>query len=126
VPTGNSVLALTMLKLHDYTGDAAYLDRTDKVIRAYKSHLERYRAGHAYMLCALDYLKGPSREIVVTGPDPEPLLKIVRSRFLPHKVLALADGKAKIPLLESRTPLNGKAAAYVCESMACKKPVTDP
>ena len=66
------------------------------------------------------------REIVVTGPDPEPLLKVVRSRFLPNKVVALADGKAKIPLLEGREPVNGKAAAYVCENMACKKPVTDP
>jgi len=125
-PTGNSVMLLALLKLYDYTGDAAYRDRADKAVRAFKSHLDRYPAGHAYMLCALDYLKGPSREIVVTGPDPEPLLKVVRSRFLPNKVLALADGKAKIPLLESRTPLNGKAAAYVCESMACKKPVTDP
>jgi uncharacterized protein YyaL (SSP411 family) len=62
----------------------------------------------------------------VTGPDPEPLLKVVRGRFLPNKVVGLADGKAKIPLLAERTPVNGKAAAYVCENMACKKPVTDP
>ncbi len=125
-PTGNSVMALTLLKLHDYTGDAAIRDRADKTVRAFKSHLERYPAGHATMMCALDYLKGPSREIVVTGPDPEPLLKVVRSRFLPNKVVALADGKSKIPLLEGREPVNGKAAAYVCENMACKKPVTDP
>jgi uncharacterized protein YyaL (SSP411 family) len=126
VPTGNSVLALTMLKLHDYTGDAAHQDRADKVIRAYKSHLDRYPAGHASLMCALDYIKGPSREIVVTGPDPEPLLKVVRGRFLPNKVVGLADGKSKIPLLADRTPVNGKAAAYVCENMTCKKPVTDP
>jgi len=124
-PTGNAVMALTLLKLHDYTGDASIRDRADKTIRAYKAHVERYPAGHAYMLCALEYLKG-SREIVVTGPDPEPLLKVVRGRFLPNKVVALADGKAKIPLLEGREPVNGKAAAYVCENMACKKPVTDP
>ena len=124
-PTGNSVMALSLLKLHDYTGDAAIRDRADKTIRAYKTHLERYPSGHAYMMCALEYLKG-SREIVVTGPDPEPLLKVVRGRFLPNKVVALADGKAKIPLLEGRDPVNGKAAAYVCENMACKKPVTDP
>jgi hypothetical protein len=78
------------------------------------------------MLVALDYLQGPSREIVVAGPNPEPLLKIIRSRYLPNKVVALADGKAAIPLLEGRTAIQGKAAAYVCENMACKKPVTDP
>jgi uncharacterized protein YyaL (SSP411 family) len=125
-PTGNSVMALTLLKLHDFTGDAAIRDRADKVVRSYKSDLDRYPAGHAYLLCALDYLKGPSREIVIAGPNPEPLLKVVRRRFLPNKVLALADGKARIPLLEGREAVNGKAAAYVCESMACKKPVTEP
>ncbi len=125
-PSGNSVMLLTMLKLHDYTGEAGYLDRADKLVRSFKSHLERFPMGHGWMMVALDYLKGPSREIVVTGPDPAPLLQVVRSRFLPNKVLALADGKASIPLLEGRGPVQGKAAAYVCENMACKKPVTAP
>jgi uncharacterized protein YyaL (SSP411 family) len=125
-PSGNSVMALTLLKLFDYTGDAAYRDRADKVVRSFKSHLERYPMGHGWMMVALDYLKGPSREIVITGPDPAPLLKVVRSLYLPNKVVALADGKAAIPLLEGRGPVQGKSAAYVCENMTCKKPVTSP
>ncbi len=125
-PTGNSVMALTLLKLHAYTGDAAWRDRADKIVRSYKSDLERYPAGHCWMLVALDYLQGPSKEIVIAGPDPGPLLKVVRSRYLPNKVLALADGKSAIPLLEGRTAIQGKTAAYVCENMSCKKPVTDP
>jgi hypothetical protein len=125
-PTGSSVMIFTLLKLHDLTGDAAYRERAEKAIRSYKADLERYAAGHAWMLCALDYLKGPSKEIVIAGPDPEPMLKVIRGRFLPNKVVALADGKAKIPLLEGRVAVNGKTAAYVCESMTCKKPVTDP
>jgi len=125
-PSGNSVMTLTLLKLFDYTGDAAYRDRADKVVRSYKAHLERYPMGHGWMMVALDYLKGPSKEIVISGPDPAPLLKVVRSRYLPNKVVALADGKASLPLLESRGPVQGKAAAYVCENMSCKRPVTSP
>src|SRR5581483_11248110 len=104
-PSGNSVMLLTMLKLHDYTGEAGYLDRADKLVRSFKSHLERFPMGHGWMMVALDYLKGPSREIVVSGPDPAPLLQVVPSRFLPNKVLALADGKASIPPLEGRGPV---------------------
>jgi uncharacterized protein YyaL (SSP411 family) len=125
-PSGNSVMALTLLKLYDYTGDAAYRDRADKGVRSFKAHLERFPMGHGWMMVALDYLKGPSKEIVITGPDPGPMLKVVRGRYLPNKVLALADGKASIPLLEGRGPVQGKSAAYVCENMTCKKPAASP
>jgi uncharacterized protein YyaL (SSP411 family) len=126
IPTGNAVLALTLLKLHGYTGVPEYLERADRVVRSFKSDLERYPAGHAYLLCGLDFLKGPSREIVVTGPDPGALLGVIRGRFLPNCVVALADGRSKIPLLEGRGPVGGKPAAYVCEGMSCKSPVTSP
>jgi uncharacterized protein YyaL (SSP411 family) len=125
-PTGNSVMAMTLLKLFSLTGKESYRDRAEKTVKSMKAELERYPAGHAWMLCALDYMKGPAREIVITGPDPGPLLQVVRRMFLPNKVVALADGKAKIPVLEDRGPVKGKAAAYVCENMTCRRPVTEP
>ena len=38
----------------------------------------------------------------------------------------LAGGDGDVPLLEGRTPVEGRAAAYVCERFACKLPVTTP
>src|SRR6185436_6435241 len=57
-PSGDAMMTLTLLKLFDYTGDASYRDRADKVVRSFKAHLERYPMGHGWMLVALDYLKG--------------------------------------------------------------------
>jgi uncharacterized protein YyaL (SSP411 family) len=49
----------------------------------------------------------------------------VRGEFRPHVVLA-GGGGDEVPLLEGRTAVDGRAAAYVCEHFACQRPVTDP
>jgi uncharacterized protein YyaL (SSP411 family) len=51
----------------------------------------------------------------------------VHRHFLPHTVLALKapEQETVLPLLQGRTLVDGKAAAYVCENFACKLPVTD-
>jgi hypothetical protein len=50
---------------------------------------------------------------------------VVRETFRPHVVVAggAPDG---VPLLAGREPVDGRAAAYVCEHFACRRPVTEP
>jgi uncharacterized protein YyaL (SSP411 family) len=50
---------------------------------------------------------------------------VVRERFRPHLVLAGGEEDG-VPLLADRTPVDGRAAAYVCERFACQRPVTEP
>ncbi len=55
---------------------------------------------------------------------------VIHGRFLPNKVLALAEpddaGAGQIRLLEGKTTVAGKATVYVCESFTCKQPVNNP
>ena len=59
---------------------------------------------------------------------PGALADAVRDGFHPTVVYAFGDGAdaAGIPLLEGRGPVDGAAAAYICERFACRAPMTDP
>jgi uncharacterized protein YyaL (SSP411 family) len=79
--------------------------------------------GHA--LQAFDFYLATVREVAIVGEPAEPLVRVVRDSYRPHVVLAggAADG---VPLLEGRTTVDGRAAAYVCERFTCQAPVTSP
>jgi uncharacterized protein YyaL (SSP411 family) len=51
----------------------------------------------------------------------------VRETRRPHLVLAAGpgDGDTEVALMRDRTPVDGRAAAYVCERFACQRPVTE-
>jgi uncharacterized protein YyaL (SSP411 family) len=65
------------------------------------------------------------KEVALVGDDVHPFERVVRGAFRPHLVVAggAPDG---VPLLQDRSPVDGRAAAYVCERFACKAPVTEP
>jgi uncharacterized protein YyaL (SSP411 family) len=65
------------------------------------------------------------REVAIVGPDATPLERVVRGEFRPHVVLAGGEPDG-VPLLAGREPVDGRAAAYVCEHFSCRRPVTGP
>lgn len=96
------------------------------------------RAPHALpaMLAALDFQLGHPKLIVIAGKpgsvDTLELLRTAHTRFIPNKVLFLADGgqgqemlARHYPFISELHPIDGKATAYVCENGACQFPATD-
>ena len=65
------------------------------------------------------------RVLALVGDELGPLERVVRDSFRPHLVLAGGEPDG-VPLLEGREPVDGRAAAYVCEHFACRTPVTEP
>ena len=49
-----------------------------------------------------------------------------RARGLPPHVVLAGGERDGVPLLEGREPVDGRAAAYVCEHFTCRRPVTEP
>jgi uncharacterized protein YyaL (SSP411 family) len=65
------------------------------------------------------------REVAIAGPHATELERVVRRAFRPRVVLAGGEPDG-VPLLAGREPVDGRAAAYVCERFACRRPVTEP
>jgi hypothetical protein len=136
IPSGNSAAAFGLLRLALLSGDGRYERHGLGVLRLLFPMAARHPLAFGHLLGAADFYLAPVKEVAIVGPDPEAaeLLRVVRDSYRPHVVLALggatggATGAAAdgVPLLEGREPVDGRAAAYVCERSVCQAPVTSP
>jgi uncharacterized protein YyaL (SSP411 family) len=125
IPSGNSAAAFGLLRLALLSGEGRYERHGLGVLRVMLPLAARHPHAFAHLLRAVDFYLAPVREIAVVGPaaEAEALLRVVREQYRPHVVLA-GGVSDDVPLLEGREPVDGHAAAYVCERFACEAPVT--
>ncbi|WP_367360729.1 thioredoxin domain-containing protein [Syntrophus buswellii] len=137
IPSGNAVAMLNLLRLARLTGRVDLEERAVATGKAFAAHISSLPAGHTQFLVALDYLAGPSAEVVIAGnadgEDTRGMLRELRRAFLPRTVVLLSPGGVEkgehsgIPeFARGMTPVNGRAAAYVCRNFSCRQPTTDP
>jgi uncharacterized protein len=129
IPSGSSSAALGLLRLAALTGERAYEQRAVSVLRLVHALAPKHPQAFGHLSQALDFYASPVREVALVGADLRPLERAVRRAHRPHIVLAGGRGEGGedgVPLLEGRTPVDGHAAAYVCENFACRRPVTEP
>jgi hypothetical protein len=124
IPSGASAACFGLLRLGRLTGSTAYEDAALSLIRLLHTVAPQHPLAFGHLLRAIDFHLAPVREVALAGDDLEPLARVIRGSFLPHVVLA--GGSGPIPLLEGRAPVDGRAAAYVCERFTCGLPVTTP
>jgi uncharacterized protein YyaL (SSP411 family) len=123
-PSGNSMMALVLLRLGRIYGDEEMEKRAVGIFRLARPLLERAPTAVGHLLCALDLHFSPPREVALVGPSEE-LRRAALEGFLPNTVYALSDGPTDdVPLLAGKGLVDGKSAAYVCERFACQAPVT--
>ncbi len=125
IPSGSSAAALGLLRLARLTGEARYEDAAVGAIRLLHTLAPQHPNAFGHLLQAIDFLLAPVKEVALVGEDRAALERTVREDFRPHVVLAGGEPDG-VPLLAGRTPVDGRAAAYVCERFACRRPVTEP
>jgi uncharacterized protein YyaL (SSP411 family) len=124
-PSGNSMLAYVLLRLARIYGDDELERRAVGVLRLVAPAAARVPSAFGHALCALDLHLSPPREIAIVGPADAPVARAALAPFDPNAVVAFGPSD-EVPLLQGKTPIDGKAAVYVCERFACQAPVTDP
>jgi hypothetical protein len=131
IPSGSSSAAYGLERLAAFTAEQGYEEHADGVFRILHQAAARHPQAFGHLLQALRFHFGPRREIALVGAALDELAGVVRSRFRPLTVVAgmrAGDREAPeaVPLLHGREPVDGRAAAYVCQNFACRLPVTDP
>ncbi|GMU91319.1 MAG: hypothetical protein AMXMBFR4_03770 [Candidatus Hydrogenedentota bacterium] len=134
-PSGNSMAALALLRLGVLIGNKGYADKAHQVLRLNQSNLASAPRAYLKMLCAADFVLNPPKEIALVGnrgsDGIRAFVSSLHERFVPNKVIVMADSSngaarlaGRIPLLAGKTLVRDLPAAYVCRDYACQQPAT--
>ena len=130
VPSGNSVAALNLLRLAEFTGDDAYRERVAMLFSAFYERITASPTTLPEMLVALDFHHDRAKEIVLVAPEgagggAAPLVDVVRSVYAPNRILAvvtegpdLAAHAEVVPLVRA-SARSQAAPPPTCARTAC-------
>ncbi|MCB0870249.1 MAG: thioredoxin domain-containing protein [Solirubrobacterales bacterium] len=133
IPAGSSSAALGLLRLSSLTGESSYRRKAEEVLRLLAPATARQPGAFGHLLQGLAFFHSTAPELAIVWPDEGPdaeaegLIAAARKKYRPNLVVAGGpEGASSPPLLLERKLVDGRSAAYVCESFACKAPVTTP
>jgi len=134
-PSPNSLAALNLARLAAMLHNQAHVEQAQKIISLFGGTLQSSPSAVPVLVMAADFLERGKQQIVLAGdktaPEFQALAAVVHRRLLPNAVLLHADGGegqawlgGHNEALAAMQPVNGQAAAYVCQNYACQAPVT--
>ena len=136
VPSGNSVAALNLLRLHDFTTDSKWRAGAERLFASLAFQVTRSPVAFPLLLVALDRYYDRALEVALVAPsdrsDADVLSQPLRKTFVPNKVFTLlTEAEAEpqqppIPWLEGKRSMAGKSTAYVSERGRCDLPTSKP
>ena len=135
IPSSNSVAALNLVRLGHITGDRDLVDRAGQLTGTFAKRIKAYPSAYTQFLAALDFMIGPSHEIVIVesqnGKSSQSIVEAIHRQFAPNKVLLLrpADRQkdriaALAPFIKELGPQGDRPAVHICEHQSCQQTVT--
>ncbi|GAB6164827.1 thioredoxin domain-containing protein [Thermostilla marina] len=135
VPSGTGVMAETLLRLAELTGNESYHERAERAVRSLLGWVRQAPLGSGQALTAAQRFVAGELSAVFVLPenfpsdDPNsPLPAKWRQPYLPHCVVALRREKAArgdsptASIFEGRTARQGQVTLYLCHNHRCEEP----
>ena len=130
LPSANSVMAQNLIKLSRLTGDSKFEARLGALLDS-AAGVNSYPAAYCGLLCAFEYAKSESSELIIANGEGLEKMLLALPRFAPFHVTAVCGtGYEKMaelaPFTKNYKAVDRLAAAYLCSGGTCLQPVTDP
>jgi uncharacterized protein YyaL (SSP411 family) len=127
LPSGNAIAAWSLVRLALLTGESRWEQEAAAAVTAFAGLAGEHPQAFTGLLLAHDLAAGPSRELLVAGSG-KPALELLteaRRHYDPFRVLLHQSPElAKVAAwTKDHKAEPGKAAAFLCEGHACKRPV---
>ena len=140
-PAGNPMAAIALTRLHHYTGEAGYRDKTEQTLEAFAGIAEQFGIFAAtYGIAVLHYLENSVQVVAIAGGESQDagdaLTRIASVPFAFNKSVIRLNANQAVagnlpPALAATIPnlpeLNsGKSFAVLCSGFSCQPPITGP
>jgi uncharacterized protein len=126
-PSGNSVAALSLLRLGAITDRKEFKEAAAKTLRLFAERMQQLPQAMPAMLQALDFHLEEPRRVVIAGDvnsaKARELLRAAHSVFQPNKVVLGTTGA--VELFAKTLPAKDGPVVYLCTGTECKPPTAD-
>ncbi len=131
LPSGNSVAAQVLWRLAGVTHNDVFFSAANSMLASQSSGINTYPAAYTGLLCADLYNNHGGTQIVIAAGTGLSELKQALQAFNPFATIAVCGETYDqmhllAPHMAEYSPIQGRAAAYICTGRACLPPVTDP
>ena len=123
ISSSNSIMARNLFKLGHYYSNSYYLKVSRQMVKNVTHKMKAYGSGYANWLQLICDFAGNFYEVAFTGSEAKNMLQEFNQKYIPNKLMAGAELKSTIPILEGRL-MENDSYIYVCEEGSCKLPVT--
>ena len=131
MPSGNSVAAHVLLRLHYITQNKQFLETTKKIIESQATSAAENPFAFGYLLNVLYLYHKQPTEITVLNDKNHELISSLQKKFLPESIMVIVGQKNNLDSLSKYAFFSGKefpddkTSVFVCKNFSCSLPLSN-